>query len=55
MFPIEHVVQFNLEHWGDYVSMRLAFDRNKIIGRDKLTFARADLAYSRRGIAKSML
>jgi hypothetical protein len=54
MFPIEHVIQFNLEHRGDYVSVRLTNDLDEIIG-DKPTFARANLAYSRRGIAKTML
>jgi len=55
MFPIQHVIQFNLEHRGDYVSARLTFDREKIIGQDKPTFAGANLAYSRRGIAKTIL
>ena len=55
MFPIEHVIQFNLEHRGDYVSVHLTFDRDEIIGRDKPTFARANLAYSRRGVAKTIL
>ena len=55
MFPIEYVIQFNLEHRCDCVSVRLTFDHEKIIGREKPTFARANLAYSRRGIAKTML
>jgi hypothetical protein len=54
MFPIEHIIQFNLEHRGDYVSVRLTYDHDEI-GRDKPTFARANLAYSRRGIAKTIL
>ena len=33
MFPIEHVIQFNLEHRGDYVSVRLTFDRGEIMSR----------------------
>jgi len=55
MFPIEYIVQFYLEHRGDCMSERSTFDHNEIIGRDKPTFARADLAYSGRGIAYTML
>ena len=49
MFPIENVIQFNLEHRGDYESMRLTFDRDNIIGRDKTDLCKSEPCLQQEG------
>jgi len=55
MFPIEHVIQFDLEHGRDWVRALLGIEHGKVEGQVKRTFAGANLAHSRRGIAKTIL
>jgi hypothetical protein len=56
MFPIENIIQFDLEHWRDCVWGALeVWSQRRDRSGDRLTFTGANLAYGWRGIAKTIL